>query len=495
MSNQAKYDSLRAAFESFCYEGFHYSVENGEFHAVFDFILFPSRHFDRSEAERINLLQTIEFHPCFRIPYRKFYHWQDIPKPLLDNLIFHIGMIELISYWKIACPKKVVIKPFSLDEEQIRRWKKLYFNGLGEFFYVNEIETTIDEFMRIESEIYSPEVNAFASLRSPLPAVGRNDDPKTSFRAERSEAEESPSNWVKTLIPVGGGKDSVVTLELLKNRVPAIPLIINPRGATNECIAAAGYSEEQTAIIKRTLDPTMLKMNAEGYLNGHTPFSAMLAFYTVLLGFATKSRYIALSNESSANEPTVPDTEINHQYSKSVAFENDFRRYVAKYIDADIQYFSFLRPLNELQIAKLFSRAKEYRKVFKSCNAGSKTDSWCGHCPKCLFTWLALSPFISRKELTEIFGKDLLSDNSLRPILDQLDGSVEVKPFECVGTVGEVRACVNNILQHDDNLRDTILDGVEITNDPSVEDIVAQFDEGNNLPPLFKIIMEEGLDG
>ena len=459
MSNQAKFDSLRATFESFCYDGFHYSMENGEFFAEFDFVLQPS--------VGTHSMRPIEFHPCFRIPSRPFYHWQDIPKPLLDNLIFHIGMIELISYWKIACPKKVIVKPFALDEERVRWWKKLYFNGLGEFFYVNGIETNINDFMTI----------TFSSNRS----VG------TCHGASNLLHEQ-------TLIPVGGGKDSVVTLELLKNRFPAIPLIINPRGATNECVAAAGYTEEQTAIIKRTLDPMMLKMNAEGYLNGHTPFSAMLAFYTILLGFATKSKYIALSNESSANEPTVPDTEINHQYSKSVAFENDFRHYVAKYINADIQYFSFLRPLNELQIAKLFSRVKEYRKVFKSCNAGSKTDSWCGKCPKCLFTWLALSPYLTRSELTDVFGKDLLKDNDLRPILDQLDGSVEVKPFECVGTVGEVRACVNKILQTDDNLRNTILDGVAETDDLTVEDYVAQFDEGNNLPELFKNIMKEALN-
>ena len=474
MSNQAKYDSLRETFESFIYQDFHYSVENGEFFARFDFVLTPC-HFERSEAESRYLQHSVEFHPKFCILNRDFYHWDSIPKPLIDNLVFHIGMIELISYWKIACPKKVVIKPFALDEEQIRWWKKLYFNGLGEFFYVNGINTSIDEFMQIES-----------------------DDLKTSIRPERIGVEKSPTNkdallYEQTLIPVGGGKDSVVTLELLKNRVPAIPLIINPRGATNECVAAAGFTEGQTAIIKRTLDPTMLKMNAEGYLNGHTPFSALLAFYTILIGFATQSRYIALSNESSANEPTVPDTEINHQYSKSVAFENDFRDYVSKYIDADIQYFSFLRPLNELQIAKLFSRAKDYYKVFKSCNAGSKTDSWCGRCPKCLFTWLALSPYISRNDLTEIFGKDLLSDNNLRPILDQLDGSVEVKPFECVGTVGEVRACVNRILQTDDNLKDTILDGIAKTDDMTVDDYIAQYDDDNNLPELFENILKEAL--
>lgn len=483
MSNQAKFDSLRKTFSFFCFQNYKYFVKDGNFFAKFDFFISSSCHFDRSEAEWRNLQnnnessQIIEFHPCFEIPSRPFYHWDEMPKPLLDNLVFHIGMIELVSYWKIACPKTVIIEPFALDEEQVKWWKRLYFNGLGEFFYVNGIETDIDSFMEISSPPEAVKIN------------------EPSFRAERSEMEKSPLLTESTLIPVGGGKDSVVTLEMLKNSMPAIPLIINSRGATKECVAAAGFDESKTAIVMRTLDPNMLKMNAEGYLNGHTPFSALLAFYTLLLGFATKSRYIALSNESSANEPTVPDTEINHQYSKSVAFENDFRNYVARYISVDIQYFSFLRPLNELQIAKFFSKAKEYRKVFKSCNAGSKTDSWCGKCPKCLFTWLALSPFIPRNELIEIFGKDLLKDNDLRSILDQLDGSVEVKPFECVGTVGEVRACIDNILQHDDNLKDTILEGIEKSDDLSVEDYLSQYDEHNNLPTLFENILKEELDG
>lgn len=450
MQNQSKYDSLREQYKEFLYEGYEFSLKDGRFSARFNFILSSQ----------------IEFHPRFEIPARHFYHWDAIPKPLLENLVFHIGMIELISYWKIACPKKVIIKPNNLNEDQKNWWKKLYFNGLGEFFYVNGIKTSLDDFMEIEC---------------------RNGEFCNNMT-------ESPLLGEKSLVPVGGGKDSVVTLEMLKNRLSIIPMVINPRGATRECVAAAGFEETQAAIVNRTLDPTMLRMNAEGYLNGHTPFSALLAFYTILLGFATQSKYIALSNESSANEPTVPDTEINHQYSKSVAFENDFRYYVSKYIDNNIQYFSFLRPLNELQIARQFSKAKEYRKVFKSCNAGSKTDSWCGRCPKCLFTWLAMSPFISRKELTDIFGKDLLSDKELRPILDQLDGSVEVKPFECVGTVGEVRACINEILQHDYNLKDTILEGVDKTDDTTVSEYISQFDKNNNLPELFKNILKEGLN-
>jgi len=473
MSNQSKYDSLRERFGFFCFQNYEYFLEDGVFFAKFNFTLceggmppvIPNMACETGNL--INEKKSIEFHPCFKIPARQFYCWKSIHKEVLDLLIFNIGMIELISYWKIACPKKVIIKPYQLDGEQVKWWKKLYFNGLGEFFFLNGIDTDFDDFMTIESD---------STRKSIVSGNGFDFDERT-------------------LVPVGGGKDSVVTLEALRRKMDIIPLIINPRGATTDCVITAGFAEKDTIVINRTLDPTMLEMNKQGYLNGHTPFSAMLAFYTLLLGFATKSKYIALSNESSANEPTVPDTEINHQYSKSVAFENDFRYYISKYVNADIQYFSFLRPLNELQIARLFSKAKPYHDVFRSCNVGSKTDAWCGHCPKCLFTWLALSPFLDRTELTRIFGKDLLKDKELASTLEKLDGTAEVKPFECVGTVGEVAACIAFIIQHDDNLKDTILDNHSIDVENSVVEYICQFDNRHNLPEMFVKILKEELNG
>lgn len=62
MSNQAKYDSLREKFEFFCFQGYKYSVENGNFYAKFDFYISSDK-------------EKIEFHPCFEIPARPFYHW------------------------------------------------------------------------------------------------------------------------------------------------------------------------------------------------------------------------------------------------------------------------------------------------------------------------------------------------------------------------------------------------------------------------------------
>ena len=174
--------------------------------------------------------------------------------------------------------------------------------------------------------------------------------------------------------------------------------------------------------------------------------------------------------------------------SKSVQFERDFRTYVAQHLSEEIQYFSFLRPLNEMQIAWFFSQFERYHEVFRSCNAGSKTDSWCGKCPKCLFTWIILSPFLSRERLTAIFGKDLMADPALTPFFEELNGTSAVKPFECVGTVEEVRACV-------DAMRDrkgTIAE-VSPKADATVEEILRRFNDEHFLPSRFVDILKTRL--
>ena len=437
-----------------------------------------------------NLDDRYHFRPTLEIPARPFFDWDNRTEEQLQALAFQIGMTELVSYWKIACPKRVLVKPFALTESQKAFWKKLYYNGLGEFLYLNSITVSEAELMELDSV---PQL--------PMSFQGRTVWGKESMGSVKFEE--------RALVPIGGGKDSVVTLECLRNEMPVIPLIVNPRGATLNCVKTAGYNEDEFIVINRTLDPTMLKLNAEGYLNGHTPFSALLAFISVLVAFGSRSKYIALSNENSANESTVPGTNINHQYSKSIEFESDFRRYVAENLNDEVQYFSFLRPLSELQIAKLFSQCEAYHAVFRSCNAGSKTDSWCGKCPKCLFTWIILSPFLSREKLTTIFGKDLMADTSLQPILEELNGTAAVKPFECVGTVEEVRACLNATAKVPEPVEGpTNLDCFVPRNDakrlseakvpepvegPTVEEILSRFNTNHFLPPQFEQILKSRL--
>lgn len=362
-----------------------------------------------------------EFQPTLRFPWNKniFRPFDELSEEVLENLVFHIGMIEMISYWKASCSPWVSIPPDKLSKDQTDFWKKLYFNGLGEFFYTNGIRTDIHSFMQLEG----------ISESAPPPAALRLTGPP--------------------IVPVGGGKDSAVTLGLLNDHgIEYIPFAIHPIRATQEVILAAGKSLERTLLVERQIDPALLRLNAQGFLNGHTPFSAVVAFYGLLAAYLAGSRDIILSNESSANEATIPGTNINHQYSKTFEFERDFRKYCQDFISPDLNYFSLLRPLTEIQIARLFTRFPEFHPLFRSCNAGSKSGEWCGKCPKCLFTRIILSPFLTQEQLKTIFGHDMLEDAEMKPVLEELCGISPNKPFECIGTIDEVNESLAYLDRH-----------------------------------------------
>ncbi|MGD0712054.1 MAG: hypothetical protein ABR968_12855 [Bacteroidales bacterium] len=401
--NHTKFLKLRKQFKKFTFDCYEIKKDSDNLQISYNF----------------NLDNKYFFRPTIQILLKSIVKSKNITDNNLKNIVFHIGMVELLSYWKAACPKQIVIKPFKLNEEQKLWWKNLYFNGLGEFFYLNSIQTNIDDFVEIISET--------------------DDIPeKTDIKLDDS-----------VIIPVGGGKDSTVTIELLSEFKDNILLILNPRKACTETAFTAGYQNERVLEIQRSIDPVLLKMNDAGFLNGHTPFSALLAFISLLSSILTGKKHIALSNESSANESTVQSLPVNHQYSKSFEFEKDFREYYKKNIIEEVNYFSFLRPLSELQIASLFSKYPKYFPVFRSCNVGSKNDCWCGKCSKCLFTYIILSPFIEREKMINIFGKDIFDDKNLLHEFNQLIGIAETKPFECVGTISEVNIAlcqsINNI--------------------------------------------------
>lgn len=363
-----------------------------------------------------------EFTPTWTFPKKGNTQVKWSEDPLMKKMIFSLGMVELVSYWKITCSPQVVIEAGTLNEDQILWWKDLYFNGLGEFFYVNKItEADQEGFMEMVCEL------------------GEENKQKNDY----GKKQDTKGSEKGVLVPVGGGKDSAVTLELLKSAdVPVFAYIINPRGATIHTTESADLDADHVISVHRTLDKRMLQLNKEGFLNGHTPFSALVAFSTVIAARMAGLSYIALSNESSANESTVQGSTVNHQYSKSFKFETDFHCYQTDYLPGSAYYFSMLRPLSEFQIAKYFAKQKQYHAIFRSCNAGSKTDSWCGHCPKCLFVYFILSPFLSREEVKEIFGTDMLEDETMQSTMEQLVGIQEEKPFECVGSRDEINTAL-----------------------------------------------------
>lgn len=439
-----KFLELRSKYPTFIYHSYHIEEVTNTIKLTFHF-----------EIEGLK-----EFYPTIEIPKTKNI---DIKDEFFSYLAFHVGLMELISYWKCTCSPNVYIKAGYLSEEQLNWFKKVYYHGLGEFRYLNHIDISMDEFMNITCTEKKYDIN--------IP----------EFKG------------VGNLIPVGGGKDSNVTLELLSG-LDNHAFIINPKEVTLKCANIAGY-QDKTIGVKRVIDANLLELNKEGFLNGHTPFSGIVAFISYLVSFIYKKKYIVLSNEASANEATVIGTDINHQYSKSFLFESDFNSYVKKYFKIDITYFSLLRPLNELQIAMLFSRLKKYHSVFKSCNVGSKKEPWhwCSSCPKCLFVYIILSPFLSKNELVDIFGEDLFAKEELLDTFLELLGFRETKPFECVGTRDEVRYAVSMAIKNRNDLPYLLAYYKE--HYPIVNyDCLNNFNLENNVPQEFIKILKEAID-
>lgn len=447
--NQKKFNELRIKYPNFIYHSYSITENDESLHIEYNF-----------EIEGLT-----NFKPSYDI-FKKYITNKNINKDLVDYMVFHIGLIELISYFKCTCSPNITIKAGYVDDEQVQWLKKLYYNGLGEMLYTNGINIDIDDFINIQ------------------------------VKSSKKEIEKVNYNGYGNLIPIGGGKDSIVTLELLKNDFDANTcFIINPKDVNIKCASIAGYND--SFIVNRMLDQKLIELNTKGFLNGHTPFSSLVAFVSYLSAYLSNKRYVVLSNEASANESTVLGTNINHQYSKTYEFENDFNLYTKKYFKVDIKYFSLLRCLNEFQISMLFSNYKKYHEVFKSCNVGSKSIpwKWCCNCAKCMFVYIILSPFLYKKELINIFGEDLYEKEDLLNTLLDLAGHTKVKPFECVGTYGEVRYALSlTINKLGDNLPYLLKyykDNYDLSLNTEYE---KEFNKENNLDSKFVDIVKKEVD-
>ena len=444
MDKSLEFDKFRSEYKEFYYNSFSLTEDGDAIFLEYDF----------------EIPGLTNFNPKIKI-LKKNMNFKSIDTVYAKNMAFNIGMIELISYWKCCCSPKIIVKCGFLDNNQINFWKKIYFYGLGELFFTNNIKTDIESFVNIEC---------------------LKNDNEFNYKVIEDESDGY-------IVPIGGGKDSVVTLETLKiNKNRDFALIINPKPVTRKCAEIAGLADNNIIEVYRSIDKRLIDLNSRGFINGHTPFSAMLAFVSYFVAYLLSKKYIALSNENSANESNVVGEKINHQYSKSFEFECDFENYASNYLKAPVKYFSFLRPLNELQIAKIFSKHEKYHLTFKSCNVGSKEKDWiwCCNCAKCLFAYIILSPFLYKTKLVNIFGEDLFEKESLLETFIELTGNGRTKPFDCVGTYEEVNFAISKTIENleKSNADLPILLKYYKNNFGLVdmsEDITKRFNEENNL--------------
>ena len=260
------------------------------------------------------------------------------------------------------------------------------------------------------------------------------------------------------LVPVGGGKDSAVALEIVRRAGMEMALFsVGDAPPIARTVAAAGAP---WLLARRTLDPSIGELNRAGALNGHVPITAIVSCIALLAAALNGFDAVAMANERSASSGNLSwaGIEVNHQFSKGLAAERALARAVAEIPDSP-RLFSVLRPASELAIARAFAGMERYHQAFTSCNAIFRIDpalraaSWCCDCPKCRFVFLALAPFCSPEHLREIFGADLLEDEAQLEGFALLTATGGHKPFECVGEEQESIAALR-LLASDPRWRD-----------------------------------------
>lgn len=341
----------------------------------------------------------------------------------LDGVLRLLSIAASLSYFKAFAPASLAV-PAGLTAQEVRFARELLTNGLGEFAYVNDLPSVFE---------------------TPVIAPVSDDPPPADPTTERAR---------RVLVAVGGGKDSIVSIEALKSAGYEIGLYsVNSYAPIEDTAKVAGIP---MLTVRRRLDPTLFRLNAEGAPNGHVPVTAVNSLLGVLTAMACGFDTVAFSNEASSSYGNVTwhGRSINHQWSKGLEFERLLRDSLPPGAPG---YVSVLRPLTELRIARRFATHREYHGVFTSCNRAFKLaekdrTSWCADCPKCRFVFLCLAPFLPRDELLGIFsGRDMFADETqLSGFLELLGADGLLKPFECVGEPDECRVALALVREHDD---------------------------------------------
>lgn len=342
--------------------------------------------------------------------------WSVVGTESFAKLLDLTAIVLGVSYFKLRAPF-LIESELNLTADERNLTLDIYENGLGEFYARNDLK----RFGQIVVDV----------------------------NADNRPAPSAPALRDRALLPIGGGKDSLVSVQLLEEAgIDFTPFAVNPKGPILGSVEKVGRAP---LYVLRKLDPEMIRLGKEpGFYNGHVPSTAINSMIAALTALLFGHNRIVLSNERSASEGNVEfdGREANHQHSKSLDFERLIAGVLAGATGGALGYFSLLRPYSEAKIARIFARRTQYDHVFSSCNenfklAGHKGPLWCGNCPKCHFVFLIFAPVMPKERLVGIFGQDLLAQPNHERSFRELTGLAGQKPWECVGEIEEAAACLH----------------------------------------------------
>jgi UDP-N-acetyl-alpha-D-muramoyl-L-alanyl-L-glutamate epimerase len=384
-----------------------------------------------------------------RVSVAKGPRWNTAAAQAAARLVF---LLAGVSYYKTAAPAVIDLGELALTPAELAFLREFYLQGLGEFAYRNALDLT-DLRFEARRPPQPPVSPAPSPTPAPAPTASANEWPIQPAIA--GSMSHSFGSFPRALVPFGGGVDSIVTVERVRQRADVALFVVNRPGDRFKAIERpAAVSGLPIVRAEREIDPQLLRSADFGFLNGHVPVTGILSAIGILAAVLTGGDAVIMSNEWSASVPTLvhQGRPVNHQYSKSASFEAAFRGVLAAEPAGLPEYFSALRDRTELWIAEEFAALTQYHTTFRSCNRAFAIDTtrrlghWCGQCDKCCFIDLILAPFMSAESLRAVFaadggGAEPLANPALAPKFATLLGS-GTKPFECVGEVNECRAAV-----------------------------------------------------
>ena len=351
-----------------------------------------------------------------------------VTTPTARRMIRALAIIEAFSYWKALCSPVIEVALPAPDAAELDWWRSFWPGAMGEFFYRNGIDYTVPGFLDIRA------------AAGPEPA---GSEPAGPGRDERAVT-------APPLVMFSGGKDSLALARIVTSggAVPADFFLYNPvarQWGLAESLAHGGRFLE----VRRTILAELLRLNAAGHPNGHTPFSAYLAIAAMLAGYLRGTGFVVAGNSRSDDEPNVESYlghPVNHQWTKSYEFESALAAYRDRWLPGAPGYSSPLRPLYELQIIASLSGDIDGYLQTASCNR-VKGEGWCRSCAKCAWVFLATAALFGHDLAVRKTGGDMFADPALAGVYAEMAGLTGSKPFECTGTEEEVRTAIRAVGQ------------------------------------------------
>ena len=247
--------------------------------------------------------------------------FDDLEKsPRFFRMILSIGLCILPWYWMgFACRSIVLEKEATrglMNEDMLQFWDTLYNNVLLEFMYMHKLSWKI-------------------SIR----VIGLNDK---DIKADEDNWIKSNDNDNRTLIALGGGKDSLVALHLAELDGKEPVLMYSADGllefeASWRLQKIVEVSEKDHHVMRHEIQSAIFEKHARSYNypTGH-PWAALVIFDSLLVCSLQKINHMSLGFERSADEGNgvyVNEIEVNHQYDKSSIFLELAREYINRHIN------------------------------------------------------------------------------------------------------------------------------------------------------------------